>query len=509
MRAAALIVSAVLSALLTAACAARSSAGAISALDRALAMRRHYIDIRQQRIDSLKDSYDKKHRTGQLIAIADAYSSFANDSAITYYERALASGEHAAERTEAALLPLAGFYESAVKSFDAIDTTGMPERLRPLYYESGRRLYSYLASAYDDYAPYRKACNDKALVFQERLLDLLDRRSDDYLFNLGEYYFLIGDEARAEALLDRLTETSADKSLLARANHHLSAIARSRGDNDAYRGYLARSAVADIESATLEVKSLQELGSVLYAGGDIERSYRYLSAALDNAVRCGATLRIIESSRALPLIAQAHSSQAASWRIWSYIIMAVMAALMLGLGISLRLRYRETRRLAGAQERLRAANNSKDIYISQFLQLCSIYMDKLNRFCKLAERKISTGKADEFYRMVKSGRFIEEQSADFYDVFDNAFLHLYPDFADRVNDLLRPECRIELAEGERLNTDLRILAIKRMGIDDAASIAQILNYSLNTIYAYRNRLKSRAVDRDNFEENIMKINPST
>ena len=189
--------------------------------------------------------------------------------------------------------------------------------------------------------------------------------------------------------------------------------------------------------------------------------------------------------------------------------MAVMAALMLGLGISLRLRYRETRRLAGAQERLRAANNSKDIYISQFLQLCSIYMDKLNRFCKLAERKISTGKADEFYRMVKSGRFIEEQSADFYDVFDNAFLHLYPDFADRVNDLLRPECRIELAEGERLNTDLRILAIKRMGIDDAASIAQILNYSLNTIYAYRNRLKSRAVDRDNFEENIMKINPST
>ena len=100
--------------------------------------------------------------------------------------------------------------------------------------------------------------------------------------------------------------------------------------------------------------------------------------------------------------------------------------------------------------------------------------------------------------MVKSGRFIEEQSADFYNVFDDAFLHLYPDFVDRVNDLLKPEYRITLANGERLNTDLRILAIKRMGIDDAASIAQILNYSLNTIYAYRNRLKSHAVDRENF-----------
>lgn len=132
-------------------------------------------------------------------------------------------------------------------------------------------------------------------------------------------------------------------------------------------------------------------------------------------------------------------------------------------------------------------------------------MDKLNNFCKIAERKISAGKTDELYRMVKSGRFIEEQSVDFYNVFDDAFLHLYPDFVDRVNDLLKPEYRITLANGERLNTDLRILAIKRMGIDDAASIAQILNYSLNTIYAYRNRLKSHAVDRENFEKNIMKI----
>ena len=109
------------------------------------------------------------------------------------------------------------------------------------------------------------------------------------------------------------------------------------------------------------------------------------------------------------------------------------------------------------------------------------------------------------YRMTKSGKFIEEQSREFYDVFDNAFLHIYPNFVAQVNSLLRPDSRIHLAPGEVLNTDLRILAFMRLGIEESSRIAQILNYSLNTIYSYRNRLKSRAIDRENFESNVMKI----
>ena len=64
---------------------------------------------------------------------------------------------------------------------------------------------------------------------------------------------------------------------------------------------------------------------------------------------------------------------------------------------------------------------------------------------------------------------------------------------------------IELKEGEMLNTDLRILAFMRLGIEDSSRIAQVLNYSLNTIYAYRNRMKARAVDREAFEKDIMNI----
>lgn len=487
-----------------------STIEAIHALDRALDRRDSFISSRQHVIDSLKESLSSERSFELLMSVADNYSSFSNDSAIIYYQSAEEAATNDDNRLCArlkrlSLMPLASIFEGAVKAFEETDTTGLPPQMMRAYYENGRRLYSYVASAYTDYAPYHELYIGKALDAQRHLIGLLPPDSDEHTFNLGEYYFLTGKHTRAKAMLSNLLTQTEDRSIIARAHHHLAGIAYNEKDHDAYRFHLACSALADIESATLEVISLQQLGSALNTDGDVDRAYRYLSVALDNAVRCGASLRMIESSKALPIIAEAHNNQIKAWRTMIYIIMGVMLVLLTGLGVTLVTLYRKMEFLKKLQESLRNANKSKDVYINQFLKLCSIYMDKLNQFCHIAERKISAGKTDEFYRMTKSGRFIEEQSAEFYEVFDNAFLHLYPEFVTEVNRLLKPECRITLKDGELLNTDLRILAISRMGIDDAASIAQILNYSLNTIYAYRNRLKARAINRETFEDDVMKI----
>ena len=159
-------------------------------------------------------------------------------------------------------------------------------------------------------------------------------------------------------------------------------------------------------------------------------------------------------------------------------------------------RSRELTRVAQMKRHLEESNKTKEVYIGQFLTLCSIYMDKLKQFCKLVNRKISAGQVDDLFKITKSGKFIDEQSKEFYSVFDDAFLHIYPSFVEKVNELLRPEERIVLAEGELLNSDLRILAFMRLGIEDATRVAQILNYSVNTIYAYRNKLRNRAINRE-------------
>jgi len=57
----------------------------------------------------------------------------------------------------------------------------------------------------------------------------------------------------------------------------------------------------------------------------------------------------------------------------------------------------------------------------------------------------------------------------------------------------------------QLTPELRILAFMRLGLDDSSKIARFLNLSVNTVYTYRNRMKNRASDRDNFEAMVMEI----
>lgn len=487
---------------------------ALAVLDDSLALSDTFISRRQAEINRMTDSLalspgDKS----LLLRIADRYTAFNNDSAMQYLQRGVAVTT-GAERLpfrlrQAALLPLNGFFETATNIYDSIAEETVPAHLKPLYFDTGRQMYSYMAAFAAENPRMHRELNQKALERQKMLLDVLNHNSDEYHFNLAEYYFNSGQLAKSRILLEEVSDRLPLRSnLYARATHHLSTIAQADGDSLAYTYYLAKSALSDICAATREVASLQELGKHLYTTGNVNRAYDYLTAALGYAVECAAPLRMIESSRSLPIIERAKTEQIHAKQRIITIIMIGMALLLFGLVVSLMLLRREMLRMRRLQDSLRQANRTKEVYISQFLNLCSIYMDKLNQFCKVANRKITAGKVDDLYRLTKSGKFVEEQSQEFYAVFDNAFIHLYPNFVAQVNALLRPDSQIELKEGELLNTDLRILAFMRLGIEESARIAQVLNYSLNTIYAYRNRTKSKAINRDTFEDDIMKI-PST
>ena len=194
-----------------------------------------------------------------------------------------------------------------------------------------------------------------------------------------------------------------------------------------------------------------------------------------------------------------------AWQRHIYTFIGGLALLLIVLAILILFLRREMRRMRILQQHLETANHTKEVYISQFMNLCSIYMDKLHQLNKLVNRKISSGNVDDLYKITKSGKFVEEQSKEFYEIFDNAFLHIYPTFVESVNQLLKPEEQIILNDGERLNSDLRLLAFMRLGIKEGARIAQILNYSVNTVYAYRNKLKNRAINGETFEADIMKI----
>lgn len=487
-------------------------------LDDVLEKRGLYITERSERIDSLMDVLRHRElpvasRLSALLTAGDYLNAFNTDSALMLYE----TGYSVASRSgldsvamrfalrKATYLPLTLRIQRASQLMDSIEAAGVPSGLLAEYYDARRQMCFYMANLFPD-QDLAQSMNVLEREAQTMLIPLLRKGTPLYKLNLGESLLYEGDLSGAKAtlnsLVDDLDETDP---LYARACHMLADIAKERGDENGRIYYLALSAISDARCATREVTSLQELGQLMFGRSDVARAHDYLSVALKNAVDCNVAMRILQTSKAMPYIESAHRAEINASRHRLYAIMAAMGVLVIILVVAWHTVRTKNMQLRGMASRLEQANSTKDVYIAQFLNLCSVYMDKLNQFNKVVNRKLSAGKADDLYKLTKSEKFIEEQAGEFYDVFDNAFLHIYPTFVDEVNNLLAPDKRISLKPGEKLNTDLRILALMRLGIEDTSRIAQMLNYSVYTIYTYRNKFKSRAVDRDNFESDVMKI----
>lgn len=488
-------------------------------LDNILKQRNSFIDRRQARIDSirtLKQQSEKGSLDHLLLVekLGDSYSAFNNDSTLHYYRLGLLQSTQYGNDSMATVfrikgatyLPLSGFVNEGVSMMNYVDTTSLSPKLRMLYLENARQMYSYIASFYRRTPDVKEYYQALSRDYQKKIIDNADYNSHTYALNRGEYLYETMRYSEAESVLSNLISKLSSKSnLYARACHILSSIAAANGDSDRRIEYLAKSAAADVEGATLEVVSLQELGRYLYNHGDVDRAYYYLHNALQNAVDCNAELRMLEVSSALPIIEQAYTASVSTQRRNLTIMLTALAVLLIIIAIILYYINRERNRVEILKLNLEQANRTKDVYLGQFMNMCSTYMERLISFNKVVNRKVSAGKTEDLLKLTKSEKFVEEQAAEFYQAFDEAFLHIYPNFVRDVNKLMLPGEQIEPEEGEKLNTNLRILAFMRLGMDDAAKTAQIMNYSVNTIYAYRNRLRNKAKNRETFEQDIMKI----
>lgn len=120
----------------------------------------------------------------------------------------------------------------------------------------------------------------------------------------------------------------------------------------------------------------------------------------------------------------------------------------------------------------------------------------------MVSRSIKAGKTDDLLSKINRVRIQEEEANTFYDRFDRAFILLYPDFVQQLNNLLRDEERICPASPQALTTELRIFALMRLGVTSSQEIATLLFYSTQTIYNYKTAMKNRAKVRDTFEDDV-------
>jgi cell division protein FtsB len=187
--------------------------------------------------------------------------------------------------------------------------------------------------------------------------------------------------------------------------------------------------------------------------------------------------------------------------------------------------YRQMKKVARARKELSASNEQlkalnielqvlnndlsetvhiKEEYIGRYMDLCLNYIDKMDKYRRSLSKIAEHESLEKLYSAIKSTQFLENELKEFYADFDNTFLLLFPTFVKDFNKLLTGELLPKA--GERMNTELRIFALIRLGITDSHKIAHFLRYSVTTIFNYRTRIRNISVgDRNDLEKKVMQI----
>jgi len=431
------------------------------------------------------------------------------------------------------LFASSGRFKEAQDVLGNIDKRYLDTTLTIDYYNCYRKVYSDLH--YYALQPIsRISYGDLYKAYTDSVAPLITEAEDDYLY-AQEWQLL--DQKKFEECL-KINSLRLAKALLPSEKYSYITFQRSMiyermGDKLMEKKYLALSAISDIQAARKDNASLAKLASYTYDEGDVDKAYEYIKYSFEDAIFYNSKLRFVEIANSFSLIMDSHQIQTNRQKDALIAFTVIVSLLSLVLFALLYFVYKQNKTLQKAKDELhkvneqyRAVNKSleetmvalklsyhnlaeanhiKELYIGHFMNICSNFIDKLDKYRLTVNKMLSAKKYQQLFNMTRTAETIEQEIEEFYATFDKTFLELYPSFVDELNDLLHTEERIELKKHETLNPELRIFAVIRLGIKDSARIAQLLRYSVNTIYNYRVKVKNKAKDREKFEDCVLQI----
>ena len=518
-------------------------------LDQAIKERPIYMEQKELKLVELKRLLHRQipdeERFAILGTLLDEYRSFNTDSALHMAEEReqiairLGNREYIdnARMNKADVLGMTGMYKEVMDLMRNIHIDRLPVDIHPYYYHIYRTVYGLMA----DYA---------VTAYEKKLYtELTDKYRDSLLLvnkdNLLIHTLIQSDQYNVRNEYDKAIRLLTDYLALQKDYEHdvaicaytLSESYRLKGDKEKEKEYLIVSAMADMKTAVREYISLRKLAVLLYQEGDIERAYSYVKICMEDAAACNARLRKLEILEIFPIINDAYQQKTEKQQEqmkWALVSISLLSLFLL---LAIFYVYKQMKKVAAARrevidanKRLKELNDElhlsnahpegahhtiaensylKEEYIGRYMDQCSVYLEKMDNYRRSLGKIAATGNVEELYKNIKSSKFIEGELKEFYTNFDNTFLQLFPTFVEDFNALLADDEQISLKAGERMNTELRIFALIRLGITDSVKIAQFLRYSVTTIYNYRTKVRNKAAgDRDLLEQEVMTIGKS-
>ena len=526
-------------------------------IDETIAESPRYVAQREAKITAARHAFEQangKQKYDESYRLFELYRPFVSDSAIYFLRQCIdianKLGDHNGSvrcRSQLAIrCSNIGLYDEALNILNSIRLvpepaeggSGLDKLVLGTYYEAYNNVYGEL-SYYTRLDDMRQLYQRKEQHYKQLMFEYLPATNESCFLRREQAAQAEGNLKEAMAINDEWMKT------VEPGSHPYALVALYRyieyklqGDSTQMMYWLTESVLADIRNAAMDQGSMWELANELMLSGDVDRASRYISYTSDCANRYGSRQRNWQIAPLLTHIANEYKSQSerTTSQLWgTLIVISILALLLLG---ALFFVHRRNTQLHAARNDLKTSNDElasanrllatqkdelsqlnsqlstlnsqlsesnrvKEEYIGRFMSLCAQYIDKLDNYRKMVNKKMKNKELDELFQISKSTELKEKELEELYENFDTVFLHLFPNFIDDFNALLQPEMQIHPKEENRLTTDIRIFALIRLGFEDSSKIAEFLHYSVNTIYNYRARIKNGALgNREQFENKV-------
>lgn len=533
----------------------------LHSLDSLLEQQDLFVRVKEERIKQLKMQYSRVKDVKELYAMNRMvyleYRVYDADSALHYINKNIQLAQQTNNRTwevvslleQSFVLTSSGLLTEALKAVSDIQPEELPQNLRSEYFGRLCTLYSRLRDYSSENSQLSEHYNNLQKAFRDSVY--LTATPDELRYWNCRAWLYLGTpeiEPVKQAFEENKQTLSNDSRKYSIATYNLSAIYRSENNESKYLENLILSAMADIRSVNGDIGSLQEIAEYLFKHGEIDRAYNYILYCSQKAMLFHNRVRIVKMSHLQNQIYKAYQEQSRTQQKRlqaSLIAVSFLFLVLIGAFLFIRKQMRRLKEanlkldstnqklsvnmdaLSTAHQRLEEVNMQlkdlntqlqevndqlwesnyvKEEYIGYVFNICSTYISKLEEFRKNINRKLKVGQIEDVKAITDSSATASNELKEFYQNFDTIFLHLYPDFVGDFNALLLPEERIELKEGELLNTELRIHALIRLGITDSVKIADFLHCSAQTVYNNRLRTRNKSIiPKEDFINAVKKL----
>lgn len=312
-------------------------------------------------------------------------------------------------------------------------------------------------------------------------------------------------------------DTATDLASIDQANAYwLSQYYKKISNEDLELHYLLKGAQSSVASQRREMTSLPKLAQYLYEYGDINHANYYITYSYNLLNAYKDRTRMLNLSQALTNVRDSYQSQleARDRRLNLYLRVLFILVIVLFAGVFLFIvRNTELRRtrhkllksnedlnnalgerdkaIATLEQAIKELRESDDVsrgVIAFTFSLTAHFINEMDNFRKKLLRKFRARQYDEVGVLLSDCDMVRDQYAVFYAGFDKTILSIFPDFIDDYNEASPDDVKVDKTSIEKsgaLNMRLRIYALRRLGVEKSADIAQMLNVSIRTVYNNR------------------------